>query len=371
MSEEQSKWKQLGDAVRELEVITALFSWLFNLLSRLAEPLMTLAVIYTIIVSGLPQTMVPALYNVALAVMIGAPEVILPGAFIMAGQQQQGGNKRAWMLFGVCILFVLLTSLTLADLLIFHFDETGTSILMCVRCVTGVSYSILVRIVSYEHGLDHLRSSQAFDPQAFMNQALNQVSQINQQLVQDIHLSQEQFMNQIINRSQETMKQAVTQIEQVSRHCLEQIEQQHNAIQAKSNGAQLHSVAHTRDKGTHARQSSKPSAAPNKAESENTEFHKSTEVRGGSQMFTVHGESELEDDEVYKSPDIQEEARVHVLEKVAGGERVNREQVCSFILNYWREHNVMPTIKFIRDNTGCSQGLASECRKLVTQDANT
>lgn len=80
MVEKQNKWQQLGNAVSELEFITSLFSWIFNFLSRIAEPLMTLAVIYTIIVSGLPQAMVPALYNAAMAIMIGSPEVILPGA---------------------------------------------------------------------------------------------------------------------------------------------------------------------------------------------------------------------------------------------------------------------------------------------------
>ncbi|HEU5378871.1 MAG TPA: hypothetical protein VFV38_25890, partial [Ktedonobacteraceae bacterium] len=77
--ETQNKWQRLGRAVSELEFITAIFSWLFNFLSRIAEPLMTLAVIYTIIVSGLPQAMVQGLYRTALAIMIGAPEVILPG----------------------------------------------------------------------------------------------------------------------------------------------------------------------------------------------------------------------------------------------------------------------------------------------------
>jgi hypothetical protein len=45
MVEKQNKWRQLGNAVSELEFITSLFSWIFNFLSRIAEPLMTLAVI--------------------------------------------------------------------------------------------------------------------------------------------------------------------------------------------------------------------------------------------------------------------------------------------------------------------------------------
>jgi hypothetical protein len=358
----QSKWQKLGRSINELEFITSTFSWIFNLLSRVAEPLMTLAVIYTIIVSGLPQTMVPALYNLALAVMIGAPEVILPGAFIMAGQQQQGGNKRAWMLFGVCILFILLTSLTLADLFIFHFNETGTSVLMCARCVTGVSYSILVRVVSHEHSSYHLKSSQTFDQQAFMNQVLDQVSQMNQQLVQDIHHSQEQFMNQVAEISQESVKQAITQIE---RQC--------DAAQAKSNGAQLQLLAHTRSAGARIHREPQSFAPLDEAEPENRKVHRLTEIHGDTPSFTVHEETEHENGKVHTLPDIQEEDDVHKLHmsvKAEGGGRVNREQVSAFILNHWREHRVKPTIKFIRESTGCSQGLASECCKLVAHEMN-
>ena len=149
---------------------------------------MTLAVIYTIIVAGIPHAYQPSIYNTAIAVMIGSPEIILPGAFIQAGQEHQAGNTHAWMLFTVCSLFVVLTTLTLADLFIFHFSEQGVSILMCARCVTGVSYSIVVRVVNHQDRSSELSSSrpgqqQTFNAEAFMNQILTTVEQINQQLV--------------------------------------------------------------------------------------------------------------------------------------------------------------------------------------------
>src|SRR5258708_21939183 len=103
MSEKQRKWQQFCHAVRELELITAIFTWVFNLLSRVAEPLMTLAVIYTIIVAGIPHAYQPAIYNTAMAVMIGSPEIILPGAFLVAGPEQKTGHQRGSLLFTLCV----------------------------------------------------------------------------------------------------------------------------------------------------------------------------------------------------------------------------------------------------------------------------
>jgi len=110
------------DYLWELECITAIFPWIFHFLSRVAEPLMTLAVIYTIIVAGIPHAYQPALYNTAIAAMIGSPESILPGAFI----------------------------------------------LMCARCVAGVSYSIIIRIVHHQRSSEPTRLREAFDTQQFM-----------------------------------------------------------------------------------------------------------------------------------------------------------------------------------------------------------
>jgi hypothetical protein len=341
MVEKQNKWRQLGNAVSELEFITSLFSWIFNFLSRIAEPLMTLAVIYTIIVSGLPQAMVPALYNAAMAIMIGSPEVILPGAFIMAGQQQQSGNKRAWMLFCVCVLFILLTSLTLADLFIFHFDTKGTAILMCARCVTGVSYSILVRVVNHEQGSrTPVRSQPAFDPQAFMNQVLAQYAEMNQTLVHHLDESQEAFRNQFTQSNMETINQALRQIEEAGASYLEKVAACMETF-----------TSHARENQSHPRTAKGNEHRPHRSE----EFTNNQEARAGIIQF-------------HEREEVHEEPELLSLQDVQKNERANREQVCTFIRDYWREHRCKPTIKFIRRHTGCSQGLASTCCQLLASE---
>ena len=69
--------------IKELQCITSFFSWFFMLLSRLAEPCMLLAVLYVIIEAGIPQVALASLHNLSVTVMIAAPEIILPGAFVI------------------------------------------------------------------------------------------------------------------------------------------------------------------------------------------------------------------------------------------------------------------------------------------------
>src|SRR5258708_7822313 len=297
---------------------------------------MTLAVIYTIIVAGIPHAYQPALYNTAIAAMIGSPESILPGAFILAGQEQRSGNKHAWMLLAICGLFVLLTALTLSDLFIFHFDTQGVSILMCARCVAGVSYSIIIRIVHHQGSSELAGSRTTFNAQQFTDQILAQVSKMNQQVVHDLNGSQQAFMNQTEQAFQGTVNQATFQIEQASARCLEQLAAALDALKSTPPGDRLRLLPP--DKDEHTRQGSRVRSHP---------------------------------EEKSPGPQVHDLERVHEMSlasKVHKVERANREQVCAFIMNHWREQGSKPTIQFIMNQTGCSKGLASTCCNLVAQE---
>jgi hypothetical protein len=139
----------IKQALKDLEFISAAFSWLFNLMSRIAEPFMLLSAMYIIIEAGIPAASIPALHNICVAIMISAPEVILPGAFVIASQIEDRGSKNARALFGVCYLFIGLTLLTLLSLFVWHFNTTLLSYVMFARCATGIGYSILIRILSH------------------------------------------------------------------------------------------------------------------------------------------------------------------------------------------------------------------------------
>src|SRR5258708_37094060 len=106
-------------AIKELQFISAFFSWFFMLLSRLAEPCMLLAVLYVIIEAGIPQVTTATLHTIAVAVMIAAPEIILPGAFVITNHAKEHGQENRPLL-AICWLFVLLTLITLLSLFVLH-----------------------------------------------------------------------------------------------------------------------------------------------------------------------------------------------------------------------------------------------------------
>ena len=144
---------RVWQGITELEFVTAFFTWLFMAASRLAEPLMSISAIYIIICAGIPAWKVDALYNSGMAVMIAAPEIILPGAFVLAGQASERGDKKAWTLYAIAWLFVGLTFFTLADLFIFHLSGDALSALMWGRCAVGIGYSILLRVLTHSQPL--------------------------------------------------------------------------------------------------------------------------------------------------------------------------------------------------------------------------
>jgi hypothetical protein len=143
-------WRHFWRELRTLKFITRFFTWLFLLASRLAEPLMSISAIYIIIEAGIPGASIPIVHNLAVGVMIAAPEIILPGAFILAGQASAQQDKKAIILHAVCWLFVVLTAITLMDLFIWHWQGVPLQLLMWGRCVVGIGYSILLRVLTHK-----------------------------------------------------------------------------------------------------------------------------------------------------------------------------------------------------------------------------
>ena len=143
--------RDIWQALKELDFLSAFFSWFFMLLTRLSEPLMLLATLYVIAEAGVPAIALPALHNLAIGIMITAPEIILPGSFVVASRTQE----HARILFAVCWIFVLLTLVTLISLFVWHLSGTSLAWLMCARCAAAVGYSILMRVIS--HGRDQVQ----------------------------------------------------------------------------------------------------------------------------------------------------------------------------------------------------------------------
>ena len=146
-----ARYTRIPSWLRDLAFVTDFFSWLFALCSRLAEPLMLLCTLYIVAEAGVPAIALPALHNLAIGIMICAPEIILPGSFVVAARAQE----HARLLFAVCWIFVGLTLLTLISLFVWHFTGTSLAWLMCARCAAAVGYSILMRVMS--HGRDQVQ----------------------------------------------------------------------------------------------------------------------------------------------------------------------------------------------------------------------
>jgi hypothetical protein len=136
---------RIPDWLRDLAFVTDFFSWLFALCSRLAEPLMLLCTLYIVAEAGVPAIALPGLHNLAIGIMITAPEIILPGSFVVASR----AHEHARLLFAVCWTFVGLTFLTLISLFVWHFTGASLAWLMCARCAAAVGYSILMRVMNH------------------------------------------------------------------------------------------------------------------------------------------------------------------------------------------------------------------------------
>jgi len=134
--------------VAELPFIPAASNWLKLLLSLLAEPLMFVSSLYIVAETVIPNSAnwPPLLMNSTNAVMSLAPEIILPGCFQQAQHAMQRGNKiKAWLLYGLCTLFGLLTLVTLASF-VWHFTAIVGAALLFIRCGSGLGYTIILNI---------------------------------------------------------------------------------------------------------------------------------------------------------------------------------------------------------------------------------
>lgn len=156
INQEHTRRAALWRAIQELEIVSSFFSWLFMLFTRLAEPFMLLATLYVIAETGVPAIALPALHSLSIGVMITSPELLLPGAFVVASKAREQQRKQAQLLYLTCWLFVTLTLATLLDLFLLHLSGPGLAALMFMRCGMAVSYSILMRTM--HHGATAIAS---------------------------------------------------------------------------------------------------------------------------------------------------------------------------------------------------------------------
>jgi hypothetical protein len=214
-----TRYERIPAWLRDLVFVTDFFSWLFALCSRLAEPLMLLCTLYIVAEAGVPAIALPALHNLAIGIMICAPEIILPGSFVVAARAQE----HARLLFAVCWTFVGLTFVTLISLFVWHFTGASLAWLMCARCAAAVGYSILMRVMA--HGqVVHSQDVQQQTREQHIEQAMNQFN-IRLQEVQTELLQQVQHIvhSHVTEQVQVVQSTIVEQVQGVQSTTLEQV----------------------------------------------------------------------------------------------------------------------------------------------------
>ena len=184
---------------------------------------MLLCTLYIVAEAGVPAIALPALHNLAIGIMICAPEIILPGSFVVASRAQE----HARLLFAVCWIFVGLTLLTLISLFVWHFTGTSLAWLMCARCAAAVGYSILMRVMA--HG-QQVNQGQVVQQKAVEEQvatlaeqvqhithtlqlqpALPEMSLILAQVIEELDARYTQRMETMIERTVERVRVSIIQ----------------------------------------------------------------------------------------------------------------------------------------------------------------
>ena len=211
-------WQTLKD----LHFVTDFFSWLFALFSRLAEPLMLLCTLYIVAEAGVPAIAQPALHNLAIGIMICAPEIILPGSFVVASRAQE----HARLLFAVCWTFVALTLLTLISLFVWHFAGAALAWLMCARCAAAVGYSILMRVMSHGQQVNQVQTVSAPDVLASVTEITAHLQAVEVRTARLVAESEQRIMSAMQSQLvQPDMALLLTQvIEQLDTHYTQRME---------------------------------------------------------------------------------------------------------------------------------------------------
>lgn len=210
----QSQWQAYRQELHSLAFITRGGNWLFLLLSRLAEPLMFLSVLYVIAETILPALFVSSLLmtlsRICLIILNLAPEIILPGCFMQAGLADK---SQAWKFKSMGVVFLLLTFVTLASF-IWQFPAGVVNVILFFRCSAGVLYSLLVRMT----------------PQGSLEDVLarEQASRMVDQWTNQLQMRQTEFLVQVQSHIQQTVHQ--TLMDNVTLRLLPQFGQAQNEV---------------------------------------------------------------------------------------------------------------------------------------------
>ena len=184
------------------EWISSVTKSLFKLASYIVELPMVASGVYIMIATGVPGWNNPDTFNLAMAVLLAAPEILAPGAFFRAETMQSRGKLRAakvtrWL--ASAMLFF--AALTFSSIMIFHFSEQVLQAVMFFRVMTSLGYSIITR-VDMERGAIPAQppALQTVDIQQLIAQAIGDLQTTFNQQLAELASQQQSVLTQLAER---------------------------------------------------------------------------------------------------------------------------------------------------------------------------
>jgi predicted nucleic acid-binding Zn-ribbon protein len=134
--------------IKEPHFITAFTLWAVKAAARVLEPLLLCCSAYLMVSAGVPSLLNPDMHDFSMSVLMGAPDVILPGGFVTVWQKFAKKQPIAGSIL-VLLLVTLATLTIIANAEVFgvvHMDEASIKQLLFWRAMLGTAYSTTIII---------------------------------------------------------------------------------------------------------------------------------------------------------------------------------------------------------------------------------
>lgn len=156
----QVAWSRVGEALKTGEWVTRSFGWLYMMISRLAGPVMTIAVGYLIVYAiesrhGLATTpTAPTLWDLlasgASDIINVTPELVFPGVVVLciqAGVQKRWAHSALYGITGAG--FAVLTLVLLHAFQTNGMDDAFLAAMLLWRTISALFYTVVAEVCSH------------------------------------------------------------------------------------------------------------------------------------------------------------------------------------------------------------------------------
>ncbi len=137
----QAFWGCLWHELVKMEFITNVGDWLEEFLARVVEKLALFSAIYLIVEVGVPAISFQSIHETAMGIILASPELIMVGAFKMATREIKAGKQQAWGLMLCVFLLLILTTLTVLELMVWHWSQDNVNKLLAIRFLASIAYT--------------------------------------------------------------------------------------------------------------------------------------------------------------------------------------------------------------------------------------